>query len=308
MKVQVKDKKLLACRKNDGLGDWIMAMSILKMVNLQYPNIDIYVYANKNKTKDNDQQFRFINGVYDIIDNVDVNLTRVLHTESSEYDYYLKDMIYYEFRAEWHRLYPEGIPKDYIKNHLIHGMVKKFNEETKLNLKYDENVLARYKNIIPFGGKKPYVVIPSCGRNDRVENDTKSWGIVNYRELARRLKNHYYIIQIGSNDQPTIEDADQIIFDQPFSEVLGIMNGAEFYIGEINGLVHLAGHHGIKTYAIYCGGKEHPEFTRYKNQIPIIENNASVDTVYSKIIEDNKNNAGTQTLDYSGRGESPISN
>ena len=89
-------------------------------------------------------------------------------------------------------------------------MVKKFNEETKLNLKYDENVLARYKNIIPFGGKKPYVVIPSCGRNDRVENDTKSWGIVNYRELARRLKNHYYIIQIGSNDQPTIEDADKI--------------------------------------------------------------------------------------------------
>jgi hypothetical protein len=83
------------------------------------------------------------------------------------------------------------------------------------------------------------------------------------------------------------------------------MKEAEFYVGEINGLVHLAGHHGIKTYAIYCGGKEHPEFTRYKNQIPIVENNASVDTVYSRIIEDNKNNASTQTLDHSGRGESP---
>ena len=300
----MKGKKLLAYRKNDGLGDWIMAMSVLKMVNLQYPNIDIHVYANEGKEKDNHRQKRFINGVYDIIDNMDVKLTRVLHFEPSEYDYYTKDMIYPEFQIEWHERYPV-VPKDYIKNHLIHGMVKKFNEETKLNLKYDENVLARYKNIVPFGGQKPYIVMPSCGRNDRKEKDTKSWGTNNYKELARKLKEHYYIIQIGSDDQPIIKDADQIIFDQPFSEVLGIMKEAEFYVGEINGLIHLAGHHGIKTYTIYCGGKEHPDFTGYKNQIPIMENNASVDTVYSKIIEDKNKNASTQTLDYSGRGEPP---
>ena len=292
----VGDKKLLACREYDGLGDWIMAMSVLKMVNLQYPNIDIHVKKDGKKN---------LNRVYDIVDNMDVELTRVQRAEPSEYDYYIKHMIYFEFTVEWHKQYSEGLPKDYVKNHLIHGMVKKFNEETKLNLKYDENVLARYKNIVPFGGQKPYVVIPSCGSKDRIEKDTKAWGTDNYKELARRLKDHYYIVQIGSNDQPIIKDADQIIFDQPFSEVLGIMKEAEFYVGEINGLVHLAGHHGIKTYAIYCGGKEHPEFTRYKNQIPIVENNASVDTVYSRIIEDNKNNASTQTLDHSGRGESP---
>ena len=292
----VGDKKLLACREYDGLGDWIMAMSVLKMVNLQYPNIDIHVKKDGKKN---------LNRVYDIVDNMDVELTRVQRAEPSEYDYYIKHMIYFEFTVEWHKQYSEGLPKDYVKNHLIHGMVKKFNEETKLNLKYDENVLARYKNIVPFGGQKPYVVIPSCGSKDRKEKDTKAWGTDNYKELARRLKDHYYIVQIGSNDQPIIKDADQIIFDQPFSEVLGIMKEAEFYVGEINGLVHLAGHHGIKTYAIYCGGKEHPEFTRYKNQIPIVENNASVDTVYSRIIEDNKNNASTQTLDHSGRGESP---
>jgi len=294
----VKDKKLLAYRKNDGLGDWIMAMSVLKMVNLQYPNIDIHVHAEntnigfsiKEQKGDNHRQIRFLNGVYDIIDNMDVELTRVLHAEPSEYDYYTKHMIYFEFQGEWHEQYPE-VPKDYVKNHLIHGMVKKFNEETKLNLKYDENVLARYKNIVPFGGQKPYVVMPSCGRNDRKIKDTKDWGIVNYKELARRLKEHYYIVQIGSDDQPIIKDADQVIFDQSFSEVLGVMKEAEFYVGEINGLVHLAGHHAIKTYAIYCGGKEHPDFTGYKNQIPIMENNASVDTVYFKIIEDNKKNA-----------------
>ena len=293
----MKGKKLLACRKYNGLGDWIMAMSVLKMVNLQYPNIDIHVYVDREKKE-------FINRIYDIVDNMDVKLTRVLRAEPSEYDYYTKDMIYFEFRAEWHKQYPE-VPRDYVKNHLIHGMVKKFNEETKLNLKYDENVLARYKNIVPFGGQKPYIVMPSCGRNDRKEKDTKSWGTNNYKELARKLKEHYYIIQIGSDDQPIIKDADQIIFDQPFSEVLGIMKEAEFYVGEINGLIHLAGHHGIKTYTIYCGGKEHPDFTGYKNQIPIMENNASVDTVYSKIIEDKKRNASTQTLDYSGRGEPP---
>jgi len=308
----VTDKKLLAYRKNDGLGDWIMAMSVLKMVNLQYPNIDIHVYAENTNVDeetaefheiledgkvvitvatvgkgDNHRQKRFINGVYDIIDNMDVNLTRVLHAEPSEYDYYSKHMIYFEFQAEWNSLYPE-VPKDYIRNHLIHGMVKKFNEETKLNLKYDKNVLARYKNIVPFGGQKPYVVIPSCGRDDRKkgQQDTKAWGTDNYKELAARLRKHYYIVQVGSNDQPVIKDVDQVIVDQPFSEVLGVMKEAEFYVGEINGLVHLAGHHAIKTYAIYCGGKEHPDFTGYKNQIPIMENNASVDMVYSKIIEE----------------------
>ena len=184
----MKGKKLLACRKYNGLGDWIMAMSVLKMVNLQYPNIDIHVYVDREKKE-------FINRIYDIVDNMDVKLTRVLRVEPSEYDYYTKHMIYFEFTAEWHKQYPE-VPKDYVKNHLIHGMVKKFNEETKLNLKYDENVLARYKNIVPFGGQKPYVVMPSCGRHRlREENCTKSWGMDNYKELARRLKEHYYIIQ-----------------------------------------------------------------------------------------------------------------
>ena len=300
----MKGKKLLAYRKNDGLGDWIMAMSVLKMVNLQYPDIDIEVYADRRKTDDNHRQTRFIQGVHDIIDNVDVNCTRVLHY-GGVYDYIVRHMIYPEFQIKWHEQYPV-VPKDYIKNHLIHGMVKMFNESTRLDLKYDKRVLAKYKNIVPFGGQKPYVVIPSCGRNDRHKGqNTKSWGIDNYKELAKRLKEHYYIIQIGSNDQPVIKDADQIILDQSFSEVLGIMKEAEFYVGEINGLVHLTGHHGIKTYAIYCGGKEHPDFTGYKNQIPIMENNASVDTVYSKIIEDKNKNASTQTLDYSGRGESP---
>ena len=46
------------------------------------------------------------------------------------------------------------------------------------------------------------------------------------------------------------------------------MKGSEFYVGEINGMIHLAGHHGIPAYAIYCGGGEHPEFTGYENQIP----------------------------------------
>ncbi len=177
------DKKLLACREYDGLGDWIMAMSVLKMVNLQYPNIDIHVKKDGKKN---------LNRVYDIVDNMDVELTRVQRAEPSEYDYYIKHMIYFEFTAEWHKQYSEGVPKDYVKNHLIHGMVKKFNEETKLNLKYDENVLARYKNIVPFGGQKPYVVIPSCGSKDRKEKDTKAWGTDNYKEQGKVMKGPKY--------------------------------------------------------------------------------------------------------------------
>ena len=36
-------KKLLAHRKWSGVGDWIMALTVLKMVNRQYPDIDIYL-------------------------------------------------------------------------------------------------------------------------------------------------------------------------------------------------------------------------------------------------------------------------
>ena len=48
--------KLLAYRKRDGLGDWMMAMSVLKMVNQQYPDIDIDVYVEETRDEENSRQ------------------------------------------------------------------------------------------------------------------------------------------------------------------------------------------------------------------------------------------------------------
>ena len=246
--------KLLAYRKRDGLGDWMMAMSVLKMVNQQYPDIDIDVYIEE-KT---DVQHRFLQGVYDIIDNVDVKLTRVSKANPHDYDYFTGHMVY-----------PYPFPHYEQGEHCIQGMVNNFNEETNLDLKYDKKVLAQFTDIVPFSYYKPYVVIPSCGRYEKREHhDSKSWGYDNYNELAKRLREHYSIIQIGSSDQPILDDVDHVVLGRPLKHVLGIMKESEFYVGEINGMIHLAGHHGIPAYAIYCGGGEHPEFTGYENQIP----------------------------------------
>ena len=262
--------KLLAYRKHDGLGDWIMAMSVLKMVNQQYPDIDIDVYIEK-KT---DVQHRFLQGVYDIIDNVDVKLTRVSKADSDDYDYFTGHMVY-----------PYPFPHYEQGEHCIKGMVNNFNEETNLDLKYDKKVLAQFTDIVPFSYYKPYVVMPSCGRLEKREyHDSKSWGYDNYNELAKRLREHYSIIQIGSIDQSMLHDADCVILGSPLKHVLGIMKGAEFYVGEINGLVHLAGHHGILAYAIYCGQGEHPEFTGYDSQEPTW--GKTVDHVYITIKKD----------------------
>ena len=270
-------KKLLAYRKFDGLGDLVMAMSVLKMVNQQYPDIDINVYVDepvdssdefssiKLLNTSNYAQHRFLQGIYDVIDNVDVKLTRVSLDGNcpDEYDYFTGHMVYpYPFPY----YEPGKAPED---AHCIQGMVNNFNKETKLDLKYDKKVLAQFTDIIPFSYHKPYVVMPSCGRYEKRENDdSKSWGYDNYNELAKRLKEHYSIIQIGSPDQPIMHDVDCVVLGAPLKHVLGIMKGAEFYVGEINGLVHLAGHHGILTYAIYCGQGEHPRFTGYDSQVP----------------------------------------
>ena len=273
-------KKLLAYRKNDGLGDWIMAMSVLKMVNQQYPDIDIDVYVEEKTQKSNSGQApTLLQVVYDIIDNVDVKLTRVLKVNPDDYDYYTEDMIY-----------PYPLPcyeliKTFEGEHCIQGMVNNFNEETNLDLKYDKKVLAQFTDIVPFSYYKPYVVMPSCGRLEKREyHDSKSWGYDNYNELAKRLREHYSIIQIGSIDQSMLHDADCVILGSPLKHVLGIMKGAEFYVGEINGLVHLAGHHGILAYAIYCGQGEHPEFTGYDSQEPTW--GKTVDHVYITIKKD----------------------
>ena len=171
-------------------------------------------------------------------------------------------------------IYPYPLPryelcKTFEGEHLIQGMVNNFNEETSLELKYDEKVLAQFIDIVPFSYHKPYVAMPSCGRLEKKINlDSKSWGYDNYNELAKRLREHYSIIQIGSSDQPILDDAEHVVLGQPLKYVLGIMKGSEFYVGEINGMIHLAGHHGIPAYAIYCGQGEHPEFTGYDSQIP----------------------------------------
>ena len=270
-------KTLLAFRHNDGIGDWMMTMSILKMVNLQYPDILIDVGM---------EQYYEPQAIHDVVDNMNVICRRVSNPDPDEYDYYCgKVGSWGEWRGgEWRGA--EKVRGG--RRHLIKGMIENFNLETGLNLQYDQKVLAQFTNIVPFNHYKPYIVMPSCGRQyggdgKRLSGEydgwaTKTFGEKRFAELAKRIKKHYDIIQVGASIEPILDEANRIIMGRSFAEVVGIMRGAEFCIGEINGLMHLAGHHGIKYYAIYCGGSEHPEFTSYENQVPTW--GISLDSVY----------------------------
>jgi len=238
-------------------------MSVLKMVNRQYPDVKIDYLVETDMTV-----------IHDIVGGMDVALTKVTKADKSQYDYFTDHIIYPCLHL--------GEDKD----HLIHGMIKNFNKRTGLNLKYESEILAQFKEI-PKTTKldKPHIVMPACGKS--LSEGGKEWGFDNFNGLADRLSEHYYIVQVGSNE-PFLDAANERHYNEPFPVVLALMKQADFFIGMVNGLAHLAGHHGINTYCIYCGGNEHPGFTGYPNQIPIIGDKISVETVYNQIRNNEK--------------------
>ena len=60
-------KRLLIIKRSDGIGDWIMTMSVIKMINYQYPHINVFVKLNFENSK-------YKNFISDIIKNSNVDV------------------------------------------------------------------------------------------------------------------------------------------------------------------------------------------------------------------------------------------
>lgn len=267
-------EKLLINNIHRGVGDYIMILSVIKMINYQYPNIDVFLKFNIENNK-------FKNFIIDLIQNSDVNMNIVDHKKQEQYYNYICDGLRYIAFID--------LKKHNKQYHLIKYMIDDLNSKTKLNVEYNKNLLSKIVNIQEISLKKPYVVMPSVGRHDKgnfgIPGSTqgKHFGYENYNKLSYYFfKKGINVVQIGAKNDPALEYATDIFLDVGISKVLGILKNCLFYVGEENGLLHLAGHNDIKSYGLYLG-LSHPFFTSYEDQIPIFCNNKTVEQIFKEI-------------------------
>ncbi|MDA0754197.1 MAG: hypothetical protein O3A49_05915 [Candidatus Marinimicrobia bacterium] len=265
-------KTLLIIKRSDGIGDWIMTMSVIKMINYQYPDIDIFVKLNFENSK-------YKNFIIDIIKNSNVNVN-FFQSKEQNYNYTCDGLRYPSFA---------DLRKRNEQYHVIKYMIDDLNTKTKLNVEYHEHLLSKIVNIQEVDLKKPYVVMPSVGRYDKGNfgkpgyTQGKHFGYENYNKLSYYFwEKGINVVQIGAKNDPALEYATDIFLNIYSRPTLGILKNCLFYVGEENGLLHLAGHNDIKSYGLYLG-LSHPFFTSYKDQIPIFCNDKSVEQIFKEI-------------------------
>ena len=115
------NKKLFAYRNFSGVGDWIMAMTVLKMVNQQYPDIDIYINLKaKNRFAGVNYPIPLPELVQEVIKGFDVDVKGFRHYSN------INGVNNYYDHCTGHM----GYKKD--GTNFIEGMVKQFNTNTGL--------------------------------------------------------------------------------------------------------------------------------------------------------------------------------
>ena len=269
-------KKLFAYRNFSGVGDWIMAMTVLKMVNQQYPDIDIYINLKaKNRFAGVNYPIPLPELVQEVIKGFDVDVKGFRHYSDIDgvnnyYDHCTGHM---------------GYKKD--GTNFIEGMVKQFNTNTGLDLKYDDEVFAHYQ---PEGygydntlnDLQPYILIQSCSKERSMERQGKDYGFRNMSRIAERLQKHINVIQIGQRTDLLIPNIDRFLsVDLDFLHKLMISSAG--FIGLDGGLGVYASHHGVWQYIIY-EDKERFSWTNFPYRMQLDGNRMDAEDVSDFII------------------------
>ena len=266
-------KKLLCWRDFKGMGDWFMSLSALKMLNMQYPDIEIYI---KSTVRD----APLSSFLQEMIEKLDVDVKGFVDTKyprsCKDFDFYSGHMVYpYRNNSRARR----GISH---KEHYIEGIVNTLNSETGLQIEYDPSVFANYKGEVLFQSTRNYILMPSIGRRDS-KIPEKNWGCENFEELAILfLDSGKRTIQIGVHGDPLIPAASRHVMDCSIAELHSLMVYSSLLISLTNYLMCYAGAHNIKQLSIYCGGYNliAPQRTVYPNQCQLIGNNITPQEVF----------------------------
>lgn len=238
------NKTLLAYRSFSGVGDWIMAMTVLKMVNQQYPDIDIYLNLKaKNRFAGVSYPILVPELVQEIVKGFDVNIKESFFDPNPQrlaeyYDYCTGHM---------------GYDKD--DTNFIEGMVKRFNKNTGLELRYHKDVFAQYQ---PEGigydntleDLKPYVLIQACSKMRKRQRFSKDYGFDNMVKISKRLSSYTNVVQVGQKTDWLLPDVPRFLSVE-LDLLHKLMINSVGFIGMDGGLGVYASHHGVQQYIIY---------------------------------------------------------
>ncbi len=225
---------LLAYRNHDGLGDWLFAVSMLKMVNNQYPEIDIDLSLHLSHSGRNTL-------IEDVATGFGVKYNKVIsfiwaHIPA-DYDYSTGHMIY------------AADSKPYIES-----MVDVFNERTGLALEYDESALPTCQiESIELPVPDDYILMIGHGKRALAAKD---WGYSNFNSLCTELTGMGHgVVQIGMEGDTRLNDAVYHYNGLNLGEIMYLLMNCRKLISISNGLMVLAGLHDIDQLTIYCGNE-----------------------------------------------------
>lgn len=228
--------RLLITRNYAGIGDWLMTLAVLKMLNRQRPDVDVHVSFETPR-----EPMPAI--VPEAFAASDVRFSTVPpgppYVQTGHFVY----------TGGRHRTAP-----------WIEDMVEILGLRTGIRIRYEEGVFPTF--VYPAPTERGYVALISQGKG---VNRRKEWD--GFQALAHILAAQGVpLVQIGAkNDQPLEAVADRRL-GQPFDIVAKTLAGARCFVGIENGLMVLAGFLGVPQITLYCGAGS-PDRLRFERQI-----------------------------------------
>jgi ADP-heptose:LPS heptosyltransferase len=115
------------------------------------------------------------------------------------------------------------------------------------------------------------ICIQSSGMNAKHYMNNKEWYPERFNQVAKYLKNEFFIIQIGSESDPLLDCDLDLRGKTTIRETAAILKNSKFFVGLVGGLMHLSKSVNCKSIIIY-GGRETPEQSGYDSNVNIYSN------------------------------------
>lgn len=215
-----------------GLGDWIMLATAIKILNKQYPGIQVDIDVTGIPS--------FRRDLVNILFEFGCRCAIIVNPVHTEYDTVIPHVVYTN---------DDVLGTD----HLIQGMCNCITRSTGLKLTYTPDLLARYISGPDLLGLPPLqdaVVLSSRGSKNMTSR-TKDPGLHWWSELAELLSAKYTVVQLGAKDDPRIPAARIVCLGYPYSYVSSVLSRCRFGVFMENGLAHLAGTVGMRDYVLF---------------------------------------------------------
>lgn len=253
-------KSLLAYRIYSGIGDWMMALSVLKMVNIQFPHIDIYLnMKGKTVARRGDGPVMLPTIINKIIDSFDVIIAGKTYfnnpsDHSPDYDYSSGNIKYTKSDKEF----------------FVKSMVDNFNKNTGLKLIFRDDINAKYDgeiSTLPADIEKPYILIQSCSKRRNMTKKWKDYGALNMQKICNKLKGSFNVVQVGLKGDFEIQGIKKYL-SPSLSMLHALMVNSRLFLGLDGMLGVYASYHKVKQYIIYNNPSSY-SWTSFPHRIQI---------------------------------------